>query len=382
MAETVETLVVGAGPAGLFLAEELLRRGRSCVVVERNAQPSMRSKALAIMPGTMELFARAGLEREFLGTIRRVDGVRFVTPRRSAFVPFRDIASRYNFVSILPQWKTQELLAQRVIELGGDLRYASTLTQLRECGDGAEAVLTTPSGARTIRARYLVGCDGIGSTVRELAGIDFRGAQYPGEALLADVLVQTRVPANEARVHVNARGVVTMFAMNEALRRIVVIAPREKLPQHAERAWLQERVRDAGYGDAEIREVVWSNAFRVQRRVAGAMRRGSILLAGDSVHTHSPVGGQGMNVGLHDAWNLAEKLARVLSNAASSEILDAYERERLPVARSVVRRTHVLTRALAHPHPFLRVARERIAPAIAGLPLVYKPVIRRLALTA
>jgi 2-polyprenyl-6-methoxyphenol hydroxylase-like FAD-dependent oxidoreductase len=215
-----------------------------------------------------------------------------------------------------------------------------------------------------------------------LAGIACYGEQYPGEALLADVTLKTAVPPSEARVYVNSRGVVTMFAMSETVRRVVVIAPRERLPECAERAWLQERLETAGCGGTQIGEVAWSNTFRVQRRVADAMRRGSVVLAGDSVHTHSPVGGQGMNVGLRDAWTLAEKLTQVLSNTATDALLDDYERERLPVARAVVRRTHLLTSVLAHPHPFLRVARERVGPAIAGLPLVYKPLIRRLALTA
>jgi 4,5-epoxidase len=199
--------------------------------------------------------------------------------------------------------------------------------------------------------------------------------------LLADTLVRTSVPLNEARVHMNASGVVTMFPMSESLRRIVVIAPRETLPEEADASWLQQRLHTAGY-DVEVEACVWSNTFRVHRRVASAMRCGSIFLAGDSAHTHSPVGGQGMNVGLHDAWNLAHKLAGVLSGEEQAAVLDDYERERLPVARSVVRRTHVLTRALAHPNVIARMARERIAPAIAGTPLVYRPLLKRLSLTA
>jgi 2-polyprenyl-6-methoxyphenol hydroxylase-like FAD-dependent oxidoreductase len=183
-------------------------------------------------------------------------------------------------------------------------------------------------------------------------------------------------------VHVNREGVVTMFPMSGDFRRVVVIAPREALPQSAARDWLQERLQAAGYGDVEIGEPVWSNAFRVHRRIASAMRRGNVFLAGDSVHTHSPVGGQGMNIGLRDAWCLAEKLAAVLAQEAPEILLDEYERERLPIAKAVLRRTHALTRALAHPHPFMRIARESIAPAFAGFPAVYRPMIRRLSLTA
>lgn len=382
MIESCETLVVGAGPSGLFLAAELYRRGRRCIIVERAPSPSTYSKALAIMPGTMELFERAGIAHEFVRAANRIDGVRFVTPRRAAFVPFAGIRSAYNYVSILPQCKTQELLAARLEQLGGEVRYGWTLTALRDRGGEIEAALQTPQGTRAIRARHVVGCDGIHSTVRQEAGIEYTGCSYPGTALLADSLVRTSVPANEARVHVSGGTIVTMFPMSESLRRIVVISPREQLPYRADRKWLQERLRHAGYREAEVEDTLWSNGFRVHRRIANAMRRGGIFLAGDSVHTHSPVGGQGMNVGLHDAWNLAFKLARVLGGEAPPSLLDDYERERLPVARSVLRRTHVLTRALAHPHPVVRAARERVAPAIAGLPIVYGPVIRRLSLTA
>jgi 2-polyprenyl-6-methoxyphenol hydroxylase-like FAD-dependent oxidoreductase len=218
--------------------------------------------------------------------------------------------------------------------------------------------------------------------VRRLSGIAFPGKTYPGTALLADALIRTSVPGNEAHVHVHRAGVVTMFPMDERLRRIVVIAPGESLPQSADRMALQARLRAAGYTDSSIDEIVWSNAFRVHRRIAPAMRAGNVFLAGDSVHTHSPVGGQGMNIGLHDAFNLSGKLARVLSGDAPESLLDAYERERLPVARAVLRRTDVLTRALAGTNPLVRLTRERIAPALAGLPIVYGPVIRRLSLTA
>lgn len=378
----VETLVVGAGPVGLFLAAELRRRGRECVVIERAPAPSTHSKALAIMPGSMELFEQSGIAPAFVQAANRIDGVRFVTPRTAVYVPFRRIRSRYNYVSILPQWKTEQLLAEHLRANGGEVRYDHELRELQPAEDGAVAVIRTPNGAQRVAARFVAGCDGINSTVRRQAGITFDGESYPGTALLADTQLDTDVPVNEARVHVHEHGVVTMFPLDEHLRRVVVIAPLEDLPEHADRQWLQERLKSAGYANVRVAQPVWSNAFQVHRRIASAMRRGNVFLAGDSVHTHSPVGGQGMNIGLHDAWALASKLSRVLHGAASDELLDEYERERLPVARAVVRRTHVLTRALAHPHPLLRMTRERIAPQLARLPLVYEPMIRKLSLTA
>lgn len=380
--ETVETLIVGAGPVGLFLAAELRRRGRECMLIEREHAPSAHSKALAIMPGTLEMFEEAGIVERFLHAANRIEGVRFTTPRRSVYVPFSGLQTRYGFVAILPQWHTQALLESRLRELGGHVLYGHSLLRLQHGSDSVDAAVETPNGMKTVRARYLIGCDGIRSTVREQIGICFNGETYPGTVLLADTRVRTGVPKHEARVHVHGAGVVTMFPMNASERRIVVISPREALPERAQLERLQARVRAAGYDDLIIEEVDWSNTFRVHRRLASAMRRGNVFLAGDSVHTHSPVGGQGMNIGLHDAWNLAEKLCAVLSGASPESALERYGRERLAVAKRVVRGTDLLTRALVDSHPVVRLARERIAPRIAALPVVYRPVIRRLSLTA
>jgi len=381
MIESVETLIVGAGPTGLFLASELTRRGRQCAIVERNTAAARHSKALALMPGTMELFERAGIEAPFRNAANRVDCVRFVTPRREALISFAQIRSRYNYVSILPQWKTQALLEQHLRHVGVRVRYAHRLLTFHEIASGVEAVVETPEGVQRMRARYLAGCDGIHSTVRETARIAFKGDAYPGVALLADAYVDTPIAANEARVHLFGGGVVTMFPMGEKVRRIVVIAPREVLPESASTQWLQQRLRDAGYAGCAVVRTQWSNTFRVHRRVAERMRRGRVLLAGDAVHTHSPVGGQGMNVGLHDASNLAEHLAQVLGGAPE-RLLDRYEAQRLPVARAVVRRTDVLTRALLHPNPILRATRERFGPRLAAFPAIHRPLVRALSLTA
>lgn len=380
--ERADVLIVGAGPVGLFLACELRRRGHDCIVIDRASERPTHSKALAIMPGTLAMFETAGIVNRFVLCANRIDGVRFVTPRRSVYVPFGGLRPPYDFVAILPQWRTQALLETRLLELGGDVRYRHALVQLRQESDGNDALLETPNGTMRVRARYVVGCDGVRSTVREQIGIRFDGKSYPGTVLLADVRVQTAVPEHEARVHVHRGGVVTMFPMSATERRVVVISPEELLPERADRGRLQSRLLRAGYAETSVEEILWSNAFRVHRRLASAMRSANVFLAGDSAHTHSPVGGQGMNIGLHDAWNLAGKLSAVLAGEATETLLDRYERERLPVAKGVVRRTDMLTRALVHPHPLMRITRERIAPRVAGLSVVYGPVIRRLSLSA
>jgi 2-polyprenyl-6-methoxyphenol hydroxylase-like FAD-dependent oxidoreductase len=357
----VDVLVVGAGPVGLFLACELLRRGHTCTIVERNSTPPAHSKALAIMPRTLQMFEHAGICDEFLAEVNRVRGVRFVTPRSSAYVGFSHLDTPYPFVSILPQWKTESLLRARLQQLGGTVLYGHEFT-----------------GFEGVRARYVAACDGVGSTVRKLTGIPFTGRTYEDRALLADIRVKTPVPLDEARVHIDRTGMVTLFPINESVRRIVVVSPREALPDPASREWLQARIERAAIPAAIDGPPLWVSTFGVHRRVARRMRAGNVFLAGDAAHAHSPVGGQGMNVGFEDAWILAGLLSSVLHGYAHESQLDRYERLRLPAARAVVRHTDLLLRALAHPSRAMRVGREYLAPYIIRIPALRERVVREL----
>jgi 2-polyprenyl-6-methoxyphenol hydroxylase-like FAD-dependent oxidoreductase len=330
------------------------------------------------MPRTLQLFERAGICETFLAEVNRVHGVRFVTPRGAAYVGFANVRTRYPFVSILPQWKTEALLESSLRRLGGGVRYGHEFVSSRAHERGIRATVRTQRGTYTIAARYLAGCDGAHSAVREESAITFAGRSYKERSLLADAPVESVVPPDEARVHIDRNGMVTLFPMNAVLRRIVIAAPHEALPDRAGRDWLQERVDRAGLRGTIVGEPVWSSVFSVHRRVAQRMRRDCVFLAGDAAHAHSPVGGQGMNVGLEDAWTLAQTLSPVLRGQCSASTLDRYEAQRLPVARTVVRRTDLLLRALAHPNGAMRVGREFLAPYIIRIPVLRNRVVRKL----
>jgi 2-polyprenyl-6-methoxyphenol hydroxylase-like FAD-dependent oxidoreductase len=374
--QIADVVVSGAGPVGLFLACELQRNGRTCIVLERNAGPSTHSKALAIMPKTLHLFEAAGIAGDFLTAVNRVSSLRFDTPRRSVRVSFADVRTPFPFVSILPQWKTEALLAARLRALGGEVRYGNALEALEARDGGVVARVASSRGAYNVHASYAAGCDGVRSTVRECTGIPFEGISYRQQALLADVRASAGVPPDEAFVHVDRHGMLTLFPISAELRRIVIVAPQETLAGDPSIAWLQSHLDRCALSGTRIDEITWASTFRVHRRIAARMRAGRILLAGDAAHAHSPVGGQGMNTGLHDAFSLALALCAALDG--NENALDGYARERLAAAREVVRRTDFLTRALAHPHPALCVGREFLAPYVIGMPVLRDRMVRAL----
>ncbi len=329
------------------------------------------------MPATLQLFERAGIAQPFLQHAHRLRGVRFVTPHGATYVSFSALNTPYPFVSILPQCRTEALLRERLNRVGGRILYGCSLESI-ELQCGVRARVLTPRGYETIRARYVAGCDGVRSTVRAQAGIAFLGRSYRESTLLTEVAVETAIPPDEARIHIDRTGVVTLFPMGNDLRRIAIVAPHEPLPPTVSRAWLQARIERAGMLQTRVGEPVWSSAFKVHRRVAHRMHAGPAFLVGDAAHAHSPVGGQGLRAGLFDAWTLAEVLAPVLAGDAPESALEAYERRRLPAARAVVRRTDFLTQALANPHPVMRVGRELVAPYVVRIPALRNRVVRTL----
>lgn len=374
--ERAPVIVAGAGPAGLFLACELRRRGVECTIVERNAGPSPHSKALAIMPKTMRLFENAGIAQEFAACVNPVHALRLLTPHRSTRIDFAGLKTPFSFVGILPQWKTEELLTRRLIELGGHVRYGHELERLENCDTGVRAIVNANGVRYAVQADYAAGCDGVHSTVRRESQIGFPGKTYHQQAFLADALVKTSVARDEALIHLDRNGMLTLFPISAEIRRIVVVAPRETVPPAPDAQWLQSRVDRCAGLDVRVTEIAWAGTFHVHRRVAERMRSGNAVLAGDAAHAHSPVGGQGMNTGLHDAFALARALTDALHGDGTA--LAAYERERLAAARRVVRKTDALTRALVHPNPVMSVGREYLAPYVIGITAVRERVVRSL----
>ncbi|MGW1229838.1 FAD-dependent monooxygenase [Streptomyces sp. NPDC002530] len=361
-------LVVGAGPTGLALACGLAAARLPVRVVDRRAGPSDASRALGLQPGGAEVLDRLGaLEGLPERSVHASEFVTYVNGRRLLRLEVGAHAARVNRpVLINSQAEVEAGLRRRLRALGVEVEWGAEYVAAHRTADG----VTVRLGDDVVHPAWLVGCDGAHSRVRESAGIDFAGASTAEAFYLSDLRAALPLPRDVVSAWLHKRGMFGVFPLpGNDVWRLVASAPPDIGDLDAGQASdaLRTALRDrAGIRPPEDWDVLWTSAFRVQRRLAARYRSGRILLAGDAAHVHSPFGGQGMNTGLGDAENLAWKLALVVSGRAGEGLLDTYEAERRPVAREVVAATSGLTRLAVGENPLIRAVRDRVlAPALA-----------------
>jgi 2-polyprenyl-6-methoxyphenol hydroxylase-like FAD-dependent oxidoreductase len=317
-----DVLIVGAGPVGLFLANECARRGLRWRLVEIRSSQSMHSKALAIFPRTLEIFDMAGLAGPFLEVANRVAWVALMTRGRTlARIRFAPAQSPYPFVAMVPQDITERLLMEQLQRKGGTVEYETAFVSAAEEPDCVRVTLQRNGEPLELTTAFVVGCDGAHSPVRHLLNLQFEGSSYDASFMLADVETNDALRADEMQLCPSEFGPLAIFPMSANRRRIVATiqnaegeAPSLELVQRL----LAERAPSG----IEARVVHWSSYFRVHHRQLARLRAGRIFLAGDAAHIHSPFGGQGMNTGLQDAWNLAWKLDFAVRSLGTERLLD------------------------------------------------------------
>lgn len=371
---TTDVLIVGAGPVGLTAAIVLTRHGHDVTVVDRQAAGTNTSRAAVVHPHTLELLEPYGVVDELVA--RGVHTPTFAIRDRDELliaVPFSGLPTRYPYTLMISQADTEAFLLSRLEELGGKVLRPATVTEIRQ----TEHAIATFDDGRQIRARYLIGADGMHSTVRDQAGIAFTGGTYGESFALADVRLSGGVPADEVILYFSPAGLVVVAPLPDGMYRIV--ATVNDAPQHPDVAFVQSLLDERGpvATPAVVEDVVWGSRFRVHHRVADTFRDNRILLAGDAAHVHSPAGGQGMNLGIEDAIVLGEHLSRVLEGGADEALLDEYAAGRRRTAGSVVAMTSKLTE-LATMSARRRPIRNRIMRLAGKLTAVRRALAWRL----
>lgn len=361
---SADVLVVGAGPTGLALAVALAARGRAALVVDRQAAGANTSRAAVVHARTLEALEGVGVAPRLVAL-----GLRCATftvrdrDRELARFDFAQLPTRYPYALMLSQAATESVLLARLGELGGAVLRPRTLVALAQDDAGVEAELD--DGTR-LRARYLVGADGMHSTVRERAGIAFAGGSYAESFVLADVRLTGGVAHDEVTLYFSPAGLVVVAPLPGGAHRVV--ATVDAAPEHPALADIQALLDARGpeRERARVRELIWGSRFHVHHSVAERYRERRVLLAGDAAHVHSPAGGQGMNTGVQDAVALADALAAALAGAGEAP-LDAWAAARRPVALEVVALADRLTRLATLSH-WLRPLRNALLWSVARSP--------------
>jgi 2-polyprenyl-6-methoxyphenol hydroxylase-like FAD-dependent oxidoreductase len=369
MHATDTVLVVGAGPTGLLLAGDLALAGVACTVLERRADESNLTRAFAVHARTLEALDARGLADDLVATGTRLGALRAFGRVR---LDLSRLPTRFPFVLVTPQYHTERLLTERAAALGADLVHGAEVVGLRQDAGGVEVDVRGEDGATgTRRAAYVVGADGVRSTVRQALGLPFPGRSVVRSVMLADVRLQD-APAEVLTANATGDAFAVVAPFGDGWYRVIAWDRRRQRPDDApvDLGELREVTRRALGTDFGMRDPRWMSRFHSDERQVPSYRVGRVFLAGDAAHVHSPAGGLGMNTGLQDAANLGWKLAAAAAGWAPGWLLDSYHAERHPVGRSVLRTSGTVLRlALLRPGPLRAARNAAVALALRAGPL-------------
>jgi 2-polyprenyl-6-methoxyphenol hydroxylase-like FAD-dependent oxidoreductase len=369
-----DVLVVGAGPTGLATAVSLIARGRDVTTVDDQDEAQHTSRASVVYPRTLELLRRYGVAERLVA--EGIHARRFTIRDRDRVlvsVPFDRLPTAFPYTLLVSQAVTETVLRQRLHELGGGVSRPHTLTGLDQDAAGVTARF---AGGEQIRARYLVGADGVHGIIREQAQIGFAASAAGASYALADVHLSDGLPADEVTVFFAPDGQLVCVPFPDGSYKLV--ANVAEAPPEPAVDFLQDLVDTRGprSGRPMVKDVVWGSRFRVRHGVAAGFHAGRVALAGDAAHQSSPLGGQGMNAGIGDGIALAEALDAALEQDTAAP-LDGYTTARRRVAEQVVAVTNRLT-WLATMDRQVRTLRNTTLAAVS--PIVSRRLARRLSM--
>ena len=383
-----DVLIVGAGPVGLALAGDLVRRGVRCRLVDSLARPAQQTKAVGIQARTLELLARMGTARTAIdrGLTTSLFSI-YSSGRRLIRLDFRDhlAGSPYPYVLLFRQDQTEQLLTEHLHDVGSAVEWQTELTGLTQDDQGVEVVLRNADASEEhIRASWLVGCDGAHSAIRRLLGLRFVGStleQSFASFAVGNVRMDWDLPYNEVYAFLHQGNFIGYFPMANGRHRLVVAYAPDAAPTgDVTLQEIQQAIQTCGPSGARALDPTELTRFHINQRRIEHYRVSRVFLAGDAAHIHSPIGAQGMNTGIQDALNLSWKLWLMVKGRASARLLDSYAREREQVGEDLLRATDLTTHLALTRNPFLAALRDALTPIVfASLPIAARRLAQALA---
>jgi len=380
-----DVLIVGAGPTGLSLACQFIRHNVDFVIVEKNEGVTPFSKALGVHARTLEIYEQLDLVHKAIeqGTIagkaRMLEGGEV-----RGEVDLSNVGqglSPYPYMLVLEQDKNERLLYGYMQTHGKEVGWNTELENFSQDSSGVRAQIKDPTGAqKTIAAKYLVGCDGPKSLVRHGLGLSFEGSTFERLFYVADVQIDWKYSHDALHLCLARNSLVAFFPMRGEKRyRIVGSFPAGVNKDEVEILYeeIEQRIRQEAEIELDISNVNWFSVYKVHTRHVNKFSEGRCFVAGDAAHIHTPAGGQGMNTGIQDAYNLAWKMAYVLKGEAHERILDTYNEERLPNAKRLTETTDRMFDLAAGTDWLFGLIRTTIFPPLAKYILAFDAVKER-----
>lgn len=375
--EAVKTdvIIIGAGPTGLSLACQLIRYGIDFIIIDKNAGVTPFSKALGVQARTLEIYEQLGLAQAATSQGAIAGKARFLEGGKvRGEIDIADIGqdlSPYPYLLILEQSKNEQLLYSYVESHQKDVLWNTELESFSQNDEGVAAQIKTADGAsQSIEAKYLVGCDGPKSPVRHALGLPFEGSTFARIYYVADVQIDWKLSHDALHISLGHDSFVLFFPMDGDKRyRIVGNLPEDVDQAEGELLYeeIEAKIKSEAKLDLDISNVAWFSTYKIHTRHASAFSGGRCFLAGDAAHVHSPVGAQGMNTGIQDAYDLAWKLAFVLKGYAAPPILETYNEERLKNAKRLLQTTDRLFELVSGTNPVTSFIRTTVFPPLANV---------------
>ena len=369
----VDVLVVGAGPTGLMMAAQLERAGVTFRIVDRQKDRAQESRALVLHARSMELFQNLGLENEFLSKGKKSIGMGlYINSKEKLKINFGNISiedTPFPFILFISQAETEKILIDHLKRRSAKIERETELVDFSQDSNEVHCTIRGRDGTEEkINCKYLIGCDGAHSKVRHGLGLEFEGAPYSANFILADVEIEWPYDRDRLLLFFSMRGLLAQFPLTDKITRLIISQPKPPADPDSQPTLdeVQKLIHELVEAPAKISNPVWLARFHLHHRGVNQYRVDRCFVAGDAAHIHSPVGGQGMNTGLQDAANVAWKLILVLKKVAPEKILDTYQEERYRIGQILLKTTDRLFSIAATRNPILAWIRNLLMPAVTN----------------